>query len=493
MRQLLRVARRRQSVTILKAVAFVLALVAVSLLIALWATSPSYQIEGLTVNMHAYFAPSGHTSLEVPPLGEVTAKTHSFPLALKVTIKRLSMSYLTKVAAPNFSVDRFLLGIQQEGKKAIINYTLRLLLLALTLNFLLFWLVRRRWQWLSLISAFLITILIFSSTFVIKNQYNLAAFRQPRYFGLLTFAPWLVGTVEEKLNDFEAFRAEVRQLAANLYNFYAKTGNFSELNLDNNSLKILHVSDIHNNLAAFDLIKQVVKDFKVDFIVDTGDMTDLGTPLEAELVSRAKSIGRPYLYLGGNHDATEALAKLAAEADITVISQPKMVVKEGLKILALPDPALSNLSAETVSGVELKSWQKTYYQIYQKNKVKPDIVLSHQLDLVKSLVDKVPLILVGHDHKPYIKTHKRSLIVNAGTTGAAGIRGLQANNLPMSLKVLYFNKSSKRLLAIDSLTVQPLNNEFFLQRSLIKSSAPKNLPISQRSSSFRMSWLKKVN
>lgn len=477
----------------LKAVAFVLTLVTVSLLIALWGTSPSYQIEGLAVNVHAFFALDGRTSLEVPPLGEVTAKTHTLPLALKLTIKRLSMSYLTKLAAPNFSVDRFLLGVQQDGKKAVVNYIVRLSLLALLLNFLLFWLVRRRWQWLSLISAFLIILLILTSTFIIKNQYDLAAFRQPRYSGLLTFAPWLVGTVEEKINDFEAFRAEVRQLAANLYNFYTKTDTFSNLNLDNNSIKILHVSDIHNNLAAFDLIKQVVKDFKVDFVVDTGDMTDLGTPLEAELVSRVKSIGRPYLYLGGNHDATEALAKLAADADITVINQPKMVVKEGLKILALPDPASGNLSAETVSGAELKSWQKTYYQMYQKTKVKPDIVLSHQLPLVKSLVGQAPVILVGHDHKPYIKINKRSLIIDAGTTGAAGIRGLQKSNLPMSLKVLYFNKSSKRILAIDSLTLQPLNNEFFLQRSLIKNSEPKNLPISQRSSSFRMSWLKKVN
>jgi len=477
----------------LKAVAFVLALVTVSLLIALWATSPSYQIEGLTVNMHAFFALTGRTSLEVPPLGEVTAKTHTFPLALKVTIKQLSMSYLTKVAAPNFSVDKFLLGIQEEGKKAVINYIIRLLLLALALNFLLFWLVSRRWQWLSLISALLIVLLVLSLTLTVKNQYDIAAFRQPRYFGLLTFAPWLVGTVEEKLNDFEAFRAEVRQLAANLYNFYAKSGNFSNLNLDNNTIKVLHVSDIHNNLAAFDLIKQVVKDFKVNFVVDTGDMTDLGTPFEAELVSRVKSIGRPYLYLGGNHDATEALAKLSAAAEITVISQPKMVVKEGLKILALPDPAAGNLTAETVSGAELKSWQKTYSQLYQKTKVKPDIVLSHQLQLAKGLVGQAPLILVGHDHKPAIKISKRSIIVDAGATGAAGIRGLETDSLPMSLKVLYFNKASKKLLAIDSLTLQPLNNEFFLQRSLIKSSAEKNLPTSQRSSSFSMSWLKKVN
>lgn len=478
----------------LRTVAFVVFLVTVSLTTALWINSLNFQIQGLTVNLHAFPALHGATTLEIPPLGEITSKTHTLPLAFKVTVKQLSMSYLTKVAAPTFSLDNFLLAIQQEGKKAIINYIIKLALLAILVNFLLAWLITRRLYWLPLISALLVVSLIIGFALLIKNQYDLSAFRQPRYSGLLTAAPWLVGTVEEKINDFEAFRAEVKQLAANLYNFYSKTGGWSQLdNLEDNTIKLLHVSDIHNNPAAFDLIKQVVKDFKVNFIVDTGDITDLGTPVEAQLISQVESLNMPYFYIAGNHDSTEVINKLSSLKNLTVVSKPQFLSKNKLKILAFPDPAAANGSPEPVAGAQLEYWQKTFYANYQQTATKPDIVASHSVNLIKNLIGQAPVILVGHDHQPTIKMVKKSIIVNAGTTGAAGIRGLNLKNPPMSLKILYFNKKNQRLLAIDSLTLQPLTNEFFLQRSLIKNGAKKSLPIKQSSSSFSMTWLKRVN
>ena len=42
-------------------------------------------------------------------------------------------------------------------------------------------------------------------------------------------------------------------------------------------VRVLHVSDIHNNPVAFDFMEQIINNFNVDFVIDTGDITDYGT------------------------------------------------------------------------------------------------------------------------------------------------------------------------------------------------------------------------
>ena len=74
------------------------------------------------------------------------------------------------------------------------------------------------------------------------------------------------------------------------------------------SLRVLLVSDIHAG-NQYDLMRTIVQEEGVDVVVDTGDLVNFGTVEEAEatdLFAGIESVGVPYLFVRGNHDATSA-------------------------------------------------------------------------------------------------------------------------------------------------------------------------------------------
>ena len=52
-------------------------------------------------------------------------------------------------------------------------------------------------------------------------------------------------------------------------------------------INILHISDIHNNPAAFDFIRRITDIYNIDLIIDTGDRVDYGTVLEMEFLAHS--------------------------------------------------------------------------------------------------------------------------------------------------------------------------------------------------------------
>ena len=56
-------------------------------------------------------------------------------------------------------------------------------------------------------------------------------------------------------------------------------------------MALLHVSDLHLNPAGFDLMRQVVDQFQVDGVLDTGDITDWGSAPENQLIGSVGSSG----------------------------------------------------------------------------------------------------------------------------------------------------------------------------------------------------------
>lgn len=98
---------------------------------------------------------------------------------------------------------------------------------------------------------------------------------------------------------------------------------------------VLHVSDIHNNPVAYNFAAQVVESFDVDLILDTGDLTDWGTALEAEITRRIEALGRPYVFVSGNHDSPQVVQRLLETSHAVVLGEP--VVIAGLHIAGTGD------------------------------------------------------------------------------------------------------------------------------------------------------------
>ena len=59
------------------------------------------------------------------------------------------------------------------------------------------------------------------------------------------------------------------------------------------TIRVLHVSDLHLNPAACDVIGSVVDQFAIDVVIDTGDITDFGSAAEDALRRRDRRARRP--------------------------------------------------------------------------------------------------------------------------------------------------------------------------------------------------------
>ena len=108
------------------------------------------------------------------------------------------------------------------------------------------------------------------------------------------------------------------------------------LNQDN-VIAALHVSDIHDNPQAYDVIEQLHTQFAIDVVIDTGDIVSWGTPLENELLHRIGTLEVPYVYISGNHDGAAAAATVEAQPNTTVLDN-EVVEVAGLRIAGIGDP-----------------------------------------------------------------------------------------------------------------------------------------------------------
>jgi hypothetical protein len=57
-----------------------------------------------------------------------------------------------------------------------------------------------------------------------------------------------------------------------------------------------------------------------------------------------------------------------------------------------------------------------------------------------------------------------SVLIDAGTTGAGGLRGFEASESPSSLQVLYFDAGTRQLLAVDTIVIYGFSQEFQISR-----------------------------
>lgn len=466
---------------------FILAAVTGSLILAFWFSQSTFQVAGTTVEAKIFPSKQGVTQISIPPIGEIRAQTHGLPLGIGVSIAKITMTQMRRLASPDFSQDELMKQVEAELADAGWRFAARLLVLA-ALGGLGAGLILpgRNWR-RALVAALIGFTAVAAPLLVVAKSYDLKAWRQPKYTGMLTTAPWLLGTLEEKLNDLDAFRAELRNLAKNLHEFYSKIDGWQPVRLGNGAIKVLHVSDIHNNPAALDLIAQVVRDFQVDVIVDTGDLTDLGTPMEASLVSRVGSLGVPYVFVPGNHDSEAVLAALRTQRNVRVLDGGVVKV-DGLRIFGVAEPSAYQFTAVPATGEKLSDFADEVAGKYGKLGAPPDIVAIHSIVQAKKLIGLAPLVLTGHTHRSSLLVKKGTLVDDVGSTGAAGIRSFEVKEgLPYSLKLLYFSRRAKRLVAVDSLALSGGSRDFILERRLMAQKKDR-LPNSSPSANLNLSW-----
>ena len=241
------------------------------------------------------------------------------------------------------------------------------------------------------------------------------------------------------------------------------------MGLDEADLTILHVSDFHNHPAAIDIAREFAELFAVDFVVTTGDLTDFGTRLEAGLLQGLREFPVPHFVVTGNHETPE-IAEALSLMDAVRLIDGQLVEVAGVKLLGVGDPGALNPGAAALSPADARALAGEISEALAAMEDRPDVVAVHNHRVGAAIrPGLVPLVLFGHSHAASVAFREGTAYVNAGTTGGAGVRGLEAAEpVRLSLAVIYlsFDEDGVRPLAVDLIWLSPVAGGFTLQRHL---------------------------
>jgi predicted phosphodiesterase len=459
----------RRRVVLEKGFQFVLALVTVAVVIitayySLILSSPTEVLIG-PIKVEFSLKPSWHgkSVIIIPPAGSLEADTHSGPVEVNYDLKEIAISSLDDFTNPNSTARQELLNWQEPVKREVKLLIIKALIITATASGVIAGLWRRRWQW-GLGGALLgMAVAVFVSG-IAYATYDANAFREPRYVGGLAYAPELVAFSQETLANLNEYENRVPEIAESLYRTVNELHGLPATMLEENTIRVLHVSDMHSSVAGAILTKRVFDLYRVDFVIDTGDLTELGLPIEADYPDTYLPFLKPYIWIAGNHDTPTIIKKMQSIKNVIVLDN-QFLMENGIKIGGFPDPASLSLSPAPLNDKEMAEEAGRIARIIKGENPRPFIVAVHDPRQAGRLAGVVPVVIDGHTHQEDITVKDGTVFLNAGTTGGGGLRSFNDNGeSPTSLQVLYISKDSLKLEAVDTILIYGYQQEFSVRR-----------------------------
>ena len=406
-------------------------------------------------------APSvdGGTEVSIPPLGELRVHSHAGPWRLLITVTRIDATDARRIFNDPAAVNG--LGEQVVGdlRSAVITVTVRSALAAVAGALLLGVLVfRRRWRLVVLSGATSLSVVLAGGV-VAAATFDKQAVSQPQYTGLLASAPGVVGNARDIVANFDKYENQLARLVTNVSRLYDVTSTLPAYQPDTSTIRVLFVSDLHLNPASWDVIRSISDQFKVEAIVDSGDISDHGSAAENTFVDQISTLGVPYLWVRGNHDSAITQAAVAAQKNALVLDKGQPVEVAGLRFLGWGDPRFTP-DKDTRDGPAPASVAQVGLAMGSALRAQPadqqvDVAVVHDGAAASEMDGDVPLVLSGHYHR-----REQHLLPGGtisfyqGSTGASGLRGLEKEKpTPVRASVLYFDRDTRELQAWDDITL----------------------------------------
>jgi predicted phosphodiesterase/hypothetical membrane protein len=238
----------------------------------------------------------------------------------------------------------------------------------------------------------------------------------------------VLGTLQRNQGILSDVEARATQVAPYLRNLIALSTALQQkydaapLESDT-SLRVLLVSDIHAG-NQYDLMRTIVQEEGVDVVVDAGDLVNFGTVEEGaatDLFRGIASLGVPYLFVRGNHDANSAtdtalLDRLAQIPNVILLEDGAgdytEVTVHGVRIRGFNDPRWFGDSG-TGSPAKQAPAREAFTAAYA-GRPAADLVVSHEPWAVEGLAGGV--LVNGHMHSVDLEGNR----VQAGTFTGGG-------------------------------------------------------------------------
>jgi hypothetical protein len=434
----------------------------------------TYTVGPADITLSAEFATRGETALLFPPLGRVSAHTHALPVALEIMPARLRLTSLNDVLKTFDNRKETMEQVRRDARTAVENFGTRVAALALLGGALGALIVGLRRPAQVFGSGFLCLGITGALVMAIWQTYNPRAFDNPEYSGVLTEAPAAIEMARRGFSDLNRVRTQFRNTIANLGRTYSElTG--GPRGPGEGSLVLLHVSDIHNNPVGLDLTLGLARSYQVGGVICTGDLSDYGSPLETRLMANWNHVAAPKLLIAGNHDSQATMAAVRRLRGASVLRDGEPIDWLGLRVIGWNDPVSERpgIGDAEVSEAEIGALTGRMTSALRGINPPPDLVLVHNYRAAEACAGLAPVFLYGHDHRARVAFRDNSWLIDAGTTGAAGIRFVTgARRPPFSAAVVYFSRPpAPRFQAVDLIQLVEPTGGFTVQRFTTPESA----------------------
>ncbi|MGC9500623.1 metallophosphoesterase family protein [Streptomyces sp. WG7] len=399
---------------------------------------------------------AGGTKINVSPLGALQFDSHVAPVRLDVNVDQLDPGRAQALVDHPERLSGLQDEVAQDVGRGTLDLAVRSCVAVVTGATALGLAVYRRPRPALAAGGLALTLLVASGGTAYAT-WNPDSVLEPRFSGLLSSAPSLVGDARSIVTEFDVYQKELARLVTNVTKLYDATSTLPAYQPDPTTLRVLHVSDIHLNPASWKIIASLVEQYKVNVIVDSGDTMDHGTAAENGFLDPIEDLGAPYVWVRGNHDSRVTQEYLKGLKNVHVLDDGRARTVAGLRFAGIGDPQFTPdrsrpegaEASQELAGARLASALRD-----QRAAGTPvDVAVAHEPSAAREVDGEVPLVLAGHVHREDMEIMKYGTRLRIeGSTGGSGLRAVEGEYPdPIQASILYFDRDSRRLQAWDEI------------------------------------------
>ena len=440
---------------------WVLWVIGVTLVLTPLLSSSQHTLGPGTVEVSVRPATSGSMVLSFPPLGSVSAPTHKGPAP--VTGERREIDVQPLIAGGGrLDIETLTSSVREDLGPALRSIVLRVVLVGAAVGAASVLVLPRRRPTRVVAGVLIGAVTSTSVVAVTLWGFDPGRFEEPTYEGPLAAGGSVLAAITS--GDRSGLDARLDVLAARVADLYSASVT-SDIEGSSGDVAILHVSDLHLNPVGVGLARQLAESFEVDAIVDTGDTTSFGFPLEESFSDLFADFDVPYYFVAGNHASPTNRTAFASAEGITSIDR-KVVDVNGIRVLGFDDPVVT--STRTVEREErariMKSAEPELRRLVEDDS--PDVVAIHNPVMASAVAGEVPVVIAGHLHRSVLSADDGTVVAVVGSAGATGLGSLTVEaDLPYMAQILRFR--SGELVAIDTIELTGTSGDFMVQRRLV--------------------------
>lgn len=419
------------------------------------------------VTVHASVHPAlvGRTVLRIPPLGALSARTHIGPARIDLSIDQVHIQqtaqWLRQHKSPKQTAAMVEGGITRTAYR-LARVAILVAALGAFAGCVLFKLRLKHALWGTVFGVLGVAIPLALAALT----YNPAAFENPQFEGEMSRAPQLLDTAQQAWQSNATVMQDLPRIANRTVALCQRLGQ-GRLSGPPDYYRALLISDLHNNPVGARFALDLARTYKVDLVLVDGDFTDLGHPLETDLLAGLGKFDVPIVAVAGNHDSRATIRALRTIPGLVILDNGRTVREGDLSIMGFGDPSArrANTGSVNTTPARLRALSRAIARRLGRARP-PDILMLHDNSVARGIAGRAPLIADGHSHKAGIDNRGGSLIVNPGTTGAAGIRYFSARQRPSyTACVLHFSTGrNPRLKMVDSIRMEMPSGDFAVTR-----------------------------